>query len=280
MNRYGLSAITLWALCLMAALTYATDTLAGQKPRVVEAEGKAEISAGRTPDEARGLALDRARRTALEEVVGVDVRGSTVIYNADLINDMVMTGTRGIIVDQEVLHNECGSQGGLLVCTVRIKATVKELDRSKNPPFRIKATVQRPGKKTNKDVVIFQEGDEVQVRVKLDRKGYISIFSVDQFGKVYPLFPNKFAEDSLLEADRELVFPSDSLRTMGLKLRVQTLKGQKRSNESLMIIATKRKMSLLEDVEAEPVLTDLMSELASMDQDVWAQATKGYIIMK
>jgi len=280
MNRYCLSAIAIWTLCLVAAFICATDSLAARKPRVVEAEGKAEISAGRTPDEARGLALDRARRSALEEVVGVDVRGSTVIYNADLINDMVMTGTRGIIVDQEVLHNACGSQEGLLVCTVRIKATVKELDRSLNPPFRIKATVQRPGKKTNADVVIFQEGDEVQVQVKLDRQGYISIFSVDQFGKVYPLFPNKFAEDSFLEAGKELVFPSDSLRSMGLRLRTHTLEGQKKSNESLMIIATKRKMSLLEDAKPDPALTDLMSELGGLDQDEWAQATKGYIIMK
>jgi len=265
---------------LLACMISPAYSAAASKARVVEAEGKAEISAGRTPDEARGLALDRARRTALEEVVGVDVRGSTVIYNADLINDMVMTGTRGIIVGQEILFNECISKDRKLICTVRIKAEVKELDRSANPPFSIKAKVQRPGRKSRKDVVIFQEGDEVQVSVKLDKEGYLTIFSVDQFGKVYPLFPNKFLNESFIEAGTEFVFPSDDLRARGLKLRVQTLEGQKKSNESLVIIATKRKVALLEDSSAEPVLTELMAELANLDHDTWAQVTKGYIIMK
>jgi len=265
---------------LIACLICPIYTTAAQKSSMVEAEGKAEISAGRTPDEARSLALDRARRTALEEVVGVNVRGSTVIYNADLINDMVMTGTRGIIVAQEVLFNECGSEDGKLICTVRIKAEVKELDRSAKPPFSIKARVQRPGKKSRKDVVIFQEGDEVQVSVKLDKDGHLTIFSVDQFGKVYALFPNKFVKESFVEAGAEFVFPSDDLRARGLKLRAHTLEGQNKSNESLVLIATKERVALLEDTSSEPVLTDLMAELSNLDHDVWAQATKGYIVMK
>ncbi|MFC1549438.1 DUF4384 domain-containing protein [Nitrospirota bacterium] len=268
-------------LVMIAALFSGhTLALAEGKTKVVDAEGKAEISAGRTPDEARRLALDRARRAALEEAVGVDVRGSTVVYNADLINDMVMTGTGGLITGQDILLNECGEEEGRLVCTILIRAEVSILDSRKDAPFRIKASVLRPGTKAKKDVVLFQDGDEVIVKVRLDRKGYVSIFGVDQAGSVSQLFPNKYSPDSLLDAEEEFVFPDDKLRERGLKLRAKTLAGKRKTNESIMIIATTKKVSFLEDAGDGPLVTDLMSELAALDNDVWAQITRGYIILK
>jgi hypothetical protein len=252
----------------------------GDRIKVVDAEGKAEISAGRTPDEARRLALDRARRAALEEVAGVDVRGSTVIYNADLINDMVMTGTGGLITGQDIFLNECGEEDGRLVCTVKIRAEVSVLERPEEAPFRIKATVVRAGGRGNKDIVLFQDGDEVQVRVKLDRKGYLSIFAVDQSGRVSLLFPNKYGMDSQVEAQEKFVFPDDALRAKGLRLRAKTLEGQRKSNESMMIVATTRKVSFLEDAGDSPLVTDLMAELAALERDIWTHVTRGYVILR
>jgi len=254
--------------------------LARDRTRVVDSEGKAEISAGRTPDEARRLALDRARRAALEEVVGVDVRGSTVIYNADLINDMVMTGTGGLIVGQEILRNECGEEEGRLVCTVLIRAEVSVLDRSRKAPFSIKASVVSPGAKTGKGEVLFKDGDEVQVRVTLDRKGYLSIFNIDQTGKVSQLFPNKYSNDSLVEGGSEFAFPNEAQRESGLRLRARTLEGTRKSNESMMIIATTSAVRFLEDAGKSPLVADLMSELSALERDEWAQETRGYIILK
>jgi hypothetical protein len=264
----------------LALLLCSPFAQAGEKTVVVNTEGKAEISAGRTPDEARRLALDRARRSALEEIAGVEVRGSTVVYNADLINDMIITGTGGLITGQDILHHECGEEEGRLVCTVRIRAEVSMLNNPKDAPFRIKANILRPGGKGKSKMVFFQDGDEVQVRIKLDRKGYLSIFSVDQTGSVSQVFPNRYAVDSLVEAGEKFVFPDEALRTRGLRLRAQALEGQRKSNESMMIVATTRKVSFLEDGGKIPLVTDLMAELAALDRDMWAQSTIGYVILR
>lgn len=268
--------LVLFLIVLPSVEAWAEDNM-----KTIESEGVAEISGNRTLDETRNLALQRARRNALEEAVGVDVRGSTVVYNAELINDMVMTGTKGLITNQEVLLNECGEDDGVLVCTVRIRATIKELDRSLDPPFRIKAYVHRPGnKKRSSSAPVFQDGDEVQISLKLNNPGHVTIFSIDQEGNVYQIFPNKYAMDSLVDDGQNFVFPDDSLRAMGLRVRAHTLEGHKKSHESLMIIATTRKMDLLDDMESAPTMTSLMNQLASLDQAVWAQETKGYIVMK
>lgn len=270
----------LYLIIILVLLTAGPTTASEKRTTVVDSEGKAEISAGRTPDEARRLALDRARRAALEEVAGVDVRSSTVIYNADLINDMVMTGTGGLIVGQEILLNECGEDSGRLICTVRIRATVSVMDRSKEASFHIKANVQQPGARSGNDVVLFKDGDEVQVKVRLDNNGYISIFGVDQTGSVSQLFPNKYAKESLVEGGTDFIFPDEAQREAGLRLRARTLEGKRKSNESMMIIATTRNVTFLEDAGESPKVTDLMAELAALDREVWAQATRGYVILK
>lgn len=268
-------------LALIIILVTSVRVWAEENLITIETEGKAEISAGRTKDDARNLALQRARRNALEEAVGVDVRGSTIVYNAEMINDMVMTGTKGLITSQEVLFDRCGEEGDILVCTVRIKAIIKELDRSLSPPFRINAYVHRPGVKQKRtSAPQFYDGDEVQVSIKLNNKGYVSIFSIDQLGNVYQIFPNKYAKDSLVDDGQKVIFPDDRLRAKGLKLRAHTLEGYDKSHESLMIIATTREVDFLDDIESVPTMTDLMNQLAEIDQQVWTQETIGYVVVK
>lgn len=275
MRKHFILSVILIALSAGSSLAIAEN-----QTKVVDAEGSAEITADRTPDEARRLALDRARRSALEEAVGVNVHGSTVIYNADLINDMVITGFGGLIVRQEILFNECGEEEDRLVCNIKIRAEIQVVPQSKDAPYHIKATVSRPGARSDNDIVLFNDGDEVQVRVKLDRKGYLSLFGVDQEGRVSHLFPNRYAPDSLVDAEEEFVFPDDALREKGIRLRAQVLEGKRKSNESIMIIATTRKMTFLEDAGEDPGITDLLSELSSLKREDWEQVTRGYIILK
>ena len=58
-----------------------------------------------TPAQARAMARNNARRSALEQAVGIEVHGSTVIYNSDLISDLVVTATKGLIVREEILYD-------------------------------------------------------------------------------------------------------------------------------------------------------------------------------
>ena len=268
----------LFTICLAWVFLAPGPAVSGDRVKTVRSEGKAELSADRTLEQTRNLAMEMARRNALEQALGLEVRGSTVVYNAEIINDMIMTATKGIIIGQEVIMHVCGEEEGKLYCTAEIKAKVKEIDR--DPPFSIKAHVQRPDKKEKMDVAVFQEGDEVQVRVKLDKPAFLSIFSVDERSGLYPLYPNNYADAGLLEARKEFVFPDERQRAMGLKLRAHTLEGQSRSHESIMVVATRERVELLDEMQRAPTLNDLMHELAELDPGDWAQAVRGYVIMK
>src|SRR3990172_8671209 len=55
-----------------------------EEVKVVTAEGKIVLGDYTTPARARAIAMNNARRTALEAAVGVNLHGSSVIYNSDL----------------------------------------------------------------------------------------------------------------------------------------------------------------------------------------------------
>ena len=158
---------------------------------------------------------------------------------------------------------------------------VKALDSKSKPPGKFRhAYVQRPDRRDEtKGVPNFQDGDEVQVRLRMDKDAYLHIFSVDQFGKIYPVYPNRYVDDAAIKGGSNFIFPDDGLRSMGFRLKARTLESQDRSNESLMIIATTGNDPFLEGQE-DSTITDLLRELSDRDQSEWALEVVGYVITK
>jgi len=95
--------------------------------------------------QATAAALNNARRAALEKATGVEVRGTSTVYNFQLINDLVQTATRGIIVKEKVLTSKCSSENDQVSCSAKIEAWVKPLHAEKRGNFKITtADVHRP----------------------------------------------------------------------------------------------------------------------------------------
>ena len=103
----------------------------------------------------------------------------------------------------------------------------------------LKASIRRPDKDTPANSPVFQDGDEIQIKAAASDNVFINIFSIDQYGNVIKLYPNNFIKTEIIPSGSEFVFPDDSLRNQGLKLRVTTPKGLKSGIESVLIIATK-----------------------------------------
>jgi len=73
------------------------------------------------------------------------------------------------------------------------------------------------------------------------------------------------------------VIPTDEQRKAGLKMKVRTPKGAKKAVESVLVIATREKVDLLNMKSNEnPTITDLMRELSEMDPSLWAEKAVGY----
>ncbi len=59
-------------------------------------------------------------------------------------------------------------------------------------------------------MISLEEGEIVKFRVKVARKAYVGIWTVEADGTVLQLFPNKGDPNHLFEADKEREAPADS----------------------------------------------------------------------
>ncbi|MBI3813467.1 MAG: hypothetical protein HY279_03245, partial [Nitrospinae bacterium] len=73
----------------------------------VESTGES-VAENITPDEARQLAINRARISAIESKTGVKVQGGTLVKDYNLLSDMIQTLSQGYIIDEKVIKWEQG----------------------------------------------------------------------------------------------------------------------------------------------------------------------------
>ena len=244
-------------------------------------EGISFFGEDTTQSQARAMAMNNARVRALEEAVGVVLRGSTTLFNGDLINDLVTTATKGIIVEEEVLEKGIKEKGDTIVYRVLLKSRVKPLKSDKKRKLKIiKADVYDVTNPRATSSPVFTSGDEIQIKTKVNSEAFLTILSVDQNGRISKLYPNPYAESYLVPARKDFIFPTEGLRTMGIKLRVSTPGKLTKAFESVLVIATVDKPHFLEDSGEDPTLTDLMRELSEIDPSEWVQLTRGYEVRK
>ena len=278
------------SIVLCASLSFAIDIpevrdvngFAAEKRdiQVIESVGEAMLGDDTTPAQAKAMALNNARRSAIEEASGVVIHGSTVVYNYQLISDLVKASTRGLIVKEEILIDDIKKEGKQIVYGTKIRVHVKPLEYQRDGSLKIlKAEVNRYGS-TSKGSV-FQNGDEIQIKVKANKEGYINVFGISQDGMVTKLYPNEYFKAEVISPEMEFIFPDERQRGLGLKLKVRTPKNLSRTVETILIVATKERMDFLSDKKADEVtITDLMKELSEIDSSSWTEEAIGYEIRR
>jgi len=97
--------------CLLLIMLCISTALAQSDIQIIEKEGEAVLGDDMTPAQAKALALNNARRSAIEQASGVIVHGSSVVYNFQLVSDLVASATRGVIVKEEILADEKKMEG-------------------------------------------------------------------------------------------------------------------------------------------------------------------------
>lgn len=253
----------------------------------VVAEAVIQLSDEMTVQEARSRARNEARRKAIEKAVGIFVKGNTVVYNHVLAEDLVQAIVHGIIADEQILEEgvrEIGGRGSdrATLYVSKIKARVRPVQAERSTELGLKVVLNQ---------TVYREGEEMEIRVVADHNVYLHLFSVGQDDAVTVLFPNRFAQDTLVRANDPFVFPDEAQRAMGIRLRVYPPAGAKRATERIKIIATRQKRDLIKAKFREGVfevyggketgmMTDLLRELALLDDADWAEATLPYEVYK
>src|SRR2546430_11151844 len=144
--------------------------LGSKEPREgiwVTAEGIVSLGDDTTVAEAKARSRDEARRKAIEQAVGTFVKGQTVVYNAQVAEDLVRSLVRGIVGEEQgveeggrQLKQESGAPD--LQYATKLKAKVKPVRVEHKGEFTLKSTLNK---------TVFQVKEEMQITAvqSLDR---------------------------------------------------------------------------------------------------------------
>jgi hypothetical protein len=251
----------------------------------VVAEGMAPFLKDMSLDEVRGRARDEARRNAIEQAVGVFVRGATVLHNSQITDELVSSVSRGVIereqwADEQIEEIKDGKRPGPAMAMYRTKITaqVRPVRVERRAGFSVSGGLNK---------TVFQNNEEAFITVRSTQPAYLHVFSVTQDGVVTLLLPNKFVERNQITPDQEIVFPNDTLRTMGVHLRVSLPKGEKLAREYIKVIATKQPVRLAGDGASgdtfktfaggeRNLIQDVIKRLAQLEDEDWSETTLPY----
>jgi Domain of unknown function (DUF4384) len=193
-----------------------------------------------TKEEARRLAMDDGMRKAVEEVVGVNILAETLVINFQTSGDIIRAIPYGRVVEKEILEEGVdelkagGKNGPSLMYRVKMKVKVAKEKGSRDPYFKLEATLNRD---------VFSENDEMVIKVQPQRDCYLNIFCILEDEKVFILLPNRYRGNNLIRANETFLFPDESDKKAGMNLRVHALPGERSTHESIYITCLKQPLS-------------------------------------
>ncbi|WP_447975232.1 DUF4384 domain-containing protein [Nitrospira sp. Kam-Ns4a] len=137
----------------------------------------------------------------------------------------------------------------------------------------------------------FRDGEEVRITVQANQPVYVHVFSVAENGSVTALLPNRIVRGNLVMPGQDLVFPSDSLRELGVRMQVLLPKGALRTIEQVKVVATREKVELLKGESLDGVfystggegnrfLETVHQKLIALGPDNWTETSLSYEIRK
>ena len=204
----------------------------------VTGEGRVPFGPDTTLGEAAARSRDQARRQAVERAVGTFVKGETLVYNTTITANTAHSIARGMIIEEEILEERVQTANqhpgpAALFYVTKLRAKVKPVPPPLQDGLNLEVELNR---------TVFHEGDEVRVAIVPSQNAYIYILNVGQDDLVTMVFPNKFAHDNYLSAQREFLFPDDRQRKMGIRLRTALPPGEGKAIEKVKVLATSRQL--------------------------------------
>ena len=252
----------------------------------VVAEGMAPFLKDMSLDEVRGRARDEARRNAIEQAVGVFVRSASVLHNSQITDELISSVSRGVIEHeqwtneeiQEVKEEKKRSGPAMAMYRTTVKAQVRPVHVERRAGFDVRGGLNK---------TVFQDNEEALIKIRSTQPAYLHVFSVTQDGGVTLLLPNKFVERNQITPGQEVIFPNDTLRALGVRLRVSLPKGAKKAQEYIKVIATRKPVNLVGTDASKDVfqtytggengmIQDVIKRLAQLEDEDWNETTLPY----
>lgn len=252
----------------------------------VEAEGVFNLGDETTMELAQRASLETARRAAIEKAVGMNVTGSTLVRNAQLVEDLIHVVSKGMIVEEQVLERGLqaqGTKGAHGTYRTKIRAKVVRLAPGKRgADYSMQCRLNR---------TTYQHGDHAELRVTPTQDSYLYLFDITEDEHLTVLAPNRFVPEAQVMGGHEYVFPPTELVKRGIQLTTMVAQGKQRSVESIKVIATRQPIEVLKRRAPEAIfeeyrasdttmLVDLLKTLAGLEPGEWTECAATYEIVQ
>lgn len=184
-----------------------------QKMKTVEGEYTYHAPENVTLEEAKRIALDRAKIQALADAFGtiVSQTNATYVQNCNGSSDIDFLSIGGSEVKGEWIETvgepqyDISYEQGMLVVKVSVKGKAREIVSAQ---IDIKAKVLRNGTEDKFESDEFRDGDDLYLSFVSPVSGYLAVYLVDAGQKAYCLLPYRSQTDGIykVEANRRYVF--------------------------------------------------------------------------
>ena len=238
---------------LLAASLGVAVIVARAETRMVEVSASV-AGTGRTPEQARREALQRARDEALGRTAGVRVAAQQLRLRAeeadgtvrDGFSSLVETSTNGRIVDETVTYRT-RLENDEPIYEATIVAVVELEDDARDPGFTLDLATEPSSR-------MLRDGEDLVLQVTASRRCYLTLIRIGSDGTPELLAPNRFLTEVALEVGRTLSIPPKSA---GFRIRARLPAGRERERERVLAVATLDPVTFTLDAEGSDGFTAL-----------------------
>ncbi|HXX74917.1 MAG TPA: DUF4384 domain-containing protein [Nitrospiraceae bacterium] len=250
----------------------------------VAATGSVRFGDQDTKHQAYAQAIAEARRKAIDTLLGVridhrfmDFQGENTLRGEFVLTEKLLRATQlGRAVKENVLYVGPVDDPGCIACRVEARiqtCLVPERERG-DKDFHVHLQLNRSS---------YQNGDEVIISATSTRDCYLYFYNVDMDFRAALIAPNKYVPSVTVKAGEVWVYPSDDLRTKGLRATAQLLPGSSVSAETVRVVASKAALpsslvSLTTQGETtRPSFFEFLRALISTDVE-WVEDVQAFTI--
>jgi len=193
-----------------------------------------EIEDTITPEKARELAINKARKKAIEYACGVSVASSSLRIQSessytsliDYFGQISSLISQGMITEEEIISQRSYIENEEFFEEITVKVKVEKQKGVKDPYFDINA-------KLNKEH--FTEGEKLELNLIPSQDCYMTILCIYSDQRVGLLLPNDYT-DNFAKANKTYYYPH---KDANYSIKLSLLPDKKEDTEMIMLIATK-----------------------------------------
>jgi len=270
---------------LLAAMLLANPLARGAETRTVEVSVEV-YGHGRTPEQAKREALQRAREQAVAEVSGIQIAAQQMRLKSespggmrDGFSYLIHTSAYGRIVAEEVVY-ATRLEGETPVYRATLRAEVVMEEGPRDPGFALEL-------RTVPESHTFRAGESVVLEISAARRCYLTVLNLDAAGRLGVLFPNEYDAENRIAAGESVRLPRS---TRPFEIRARFPGAAVPGRELLLVVATldevpfaspeSTKGELVPASDSESALTALNRWLVQIPANRRAEALWSYEVVE